>query len=558
MTPSSPAIDRISGGLLRFSIRSSAVLLLLISTPDPALSGVPSRKASGRLFQTSDRCFACHNGLMTPSGEDVSIGFDWRPSIMANSSRDPYWQASVRREITDHPESRAEIEDECSTCHMPMARYEAKQKGSGGQVFAHLPFDTRDSASRLAADGVSCSLCHQIAKDKLGTPESFTGGFVIDQPGAGGERPEYGPYKIEAGQTGIMKSSSGGFRPTDAEHIQHSEVCATCHTLYTKALGPDGKVIGRLPEQVPYQEWLNSSFRTTQSCQSCHMPVVKEQVPVTRVLGVPREEVSRHVFVGGNFFMLRMLNRYRGELKVAALPGELDAAAERTIKHLQSQTARIAIDGVHISSGRLEMEVDVENLGGHKLPTAYPSRRAWLHVTVRDANRRTIFESGALEADGSIRGNDNDADPERFEPHFTEITSANQVQIYESIMRDFRGSPTTALLSAVGYLKDNRILPRGFDKRGAIADIAVIGEAADDENFTDSRDRVHYSVPVGEAPSPFQIEAELWFQPISKRWASNLRSYDSRETRRFTEYYDTMASASAMILARAAATGGQH
>ena len=55
-------------------------------------------------FQTSDRCIACHNGLTTASGEDVSIGFDWRATIMANSSRDPYWQASVRRETIDHGE----------------------------------------------------------------------------------------------------------------------------------------------------------------------------------------------------------------------------------------------------------------------------------------------------------------------------------------------------------------------------------------------------------------------------------------------------------------------
>src|SRR6185295_18731542 len=77
-------------------------------------------------FHTSDRCIACHNGLMTPSGEDVSIGYDWRASMMANSSRDPYWQASVRRETMDHPESKAPIEDECSICHMPIVLYEAK------------------------------------------------------------------------------------------------------------------------------------------------------------------------------------------------------------------------------------------------------------------------------------------------------------------------------------------------------------------------------------------------------------------------------------------------
>ena len=61
------------------------------------------------MFQTSDRCLACHNGLVTPSGEDVSIGVSWRASIMANASRDPYWQAGVRRETIDHPQQSGAI-----------------------------------------------------------------------------------------------------------------------------------------------------------------------------------------------------------------------------------------------------------------------------------------------------------------------------------------------------------------------------------------------------------------------------------------------------------------
>src|SRR6201995_5785638 len=73
-------------------------------------------------FETSDRCIACHNDLKTPSGKDVSIGFNWRASIMANSSRDPYWQASVRRESIDHPEAKQEIADTCTICHMPAVR----------------------------------------------------------------------------------------------------------------------------------------------------------------------------------------------------------------------------------------------------------------------------------------------------------------------------------------------------------------------------------------------------------------------------------------------------
>jgi hypothetical protein len=534
-------------------LRKLLCLALGAACAGPAYRAAAAGKAPPH-FQTSDRCVACHNGLATSSGEDISIGLAWRPTMMANSGRDPYWQAGVRRETIDHPESRAAIEDECSICHMPMARFEAKLGGREGTVFSHLRFLPDDRGDRLAADGVSCSLCHQISKEKLGTRESFVGGFVIVGPNPQGERLEYGPYAPDAGHTRIMRTSTGGFRPTEAAHIRESEVCATCHTLITKALGPGGEQIGELPEQVPYQEWLHSEYRRQRSCQSCHMPQVEEEVAITSVLGQARAGVSRHVFVGGNFFLPRILNRYRNELAVAALPEELTAAAERTAVHLQSESARVSIGRLEVRGGRLEAEVSVENLGGHKLPTAYPSRRVWLHVVVWDGSHRTVFESGAVNATGSIRGNDNDDDPARFEPHYAEIRSPDQVQIYEAIMGDSRGAVTTGLLHALDYLKDNRLLPMGFDKRTAGKDVAVRGGALEDADFGGGGDRVRYSVELGEAQGPFRMEAELCYQPVGYRWAMNLKRYDAEEPRRFTGYYEAMSPASVVVLARAQAT----
>jgi hypothetical protein len=513
------------------------------------------------LFKTADECMACHNSLRAPSGEDVSIGASWRASMMANSARDPYWQAAVRRETLDHPTAAAAIQDECSKCHMPMARTEASARGREGEVFAHLPVGkaaTRDD--RLAHDGVSCTICHQITDEKLGTSASFTGGYVVSAARPLGKsshaadgRPIFGPFEVDKGLTRIMHSATE-FRQAEAPYVRQSELCATCHTLYTKALGPRGEEVGQIPEQVPYLEWRHSAFpREERSCQSCHMPAVEEEMRISSVLGQPRMGLARHAFVGGNAFMLRLLNRFRVELAVASPPGELDEAVRLTVRNLETASAAVSVERAEIAGGRLNVDVAVRNLTGHKLPTGYPSRRVWLHVTIRDRSGRPVFESGALAPSGSIEGNDSDIDPTRFEPHYAEVRAPDQVQIYESVMSDPAGVPTTGLLTGVRYLKDNRLLPRGFEKGSTGPDIAVIGGAAEDADFAGGADSVRYSVDVAGTDGPFQIDVELRFQSIAFRWAANLKQYDTAEPRRFVTYYGAMSSVSSEILARASA-----
>jgi hypothetical protein len=503
------------------------------------------------MFLTSHDCLACHNGLTTSAGEDVSIGVAWRASMMANSSRDPYWQAAVRRETIDHASAAHEIEEECSICHMPMSRTKATAAGQPSQIFAHLPIGTGSSEdNRLAADGVSCTVCHQIGAERLGSRESFTGGFVISPPAPSGERRMFGPFEVDPGRKSLMRSATG-MTPTDAPHIRDSELCATCHTLFTKALGAQGQVVGELAEQVPYLEWRHSAFvAEKRSCQSCHMPAVATPTRVSSVLGEERDGLARHTFLGGNFFMLRMLNKYRGDLGVEALPQELEAAAHATITQLQRDTATVAVTRAGLAGTQLDVEVSVENLTGHKLPTGYPSRRAWLHVTVRDGANQLLFNSGEITAAGLIRGNDNDADPARFEPHYAEIRSEDQVQIYEPVMQDPDGNVTTGLLRASAFIKDNRLLPRGFDKGAAGSDIAVIGAAREDADFTDRGDRVRYQIDTRGQAGPFLVEIELRYQPIGFRWAQNLKPYQATETQRFVSWYDEMAAGSSVVLAR--------
>jgi hypothetical protein len=506
------------------------------------------------LFVTSDRCVACHNGIVTQSGEEVSIGTAWASSMMANASRDPYWQASIRRETLDRPAAGAAIEHECAACHMPMARYMAKAAGGRGRVFAYLPVTHQVSgAGLLAADGVSCAMCHQVGAENLGRPESYTAGFVVDTTSQPGSRRIFGPFDIDAGRVSLMRSSAG-FRPEKAAHIQSSELCASCHTLYTHALNEKAEVVGTLPEQVPYLEWKHSAYSGVRTCQSCHMPVVEGETPITGIVGKPRQGFSRHVFRGGNFFIPRILGSQRDALGVTASALEMETGSFRTARHLETEAAEVTVLGGGVKNGVLGVEVTVANLAGHKLPSAYPSRRAWVHLTMRDGSGNLIFESGRLNPDGSIAGNDNDEDGSRFEPHHTEIGRGDDVQIYESILAGPGGEVTTGLLTAIRYAKDNRLLPEGFDRAAADQDISVKGRAAEDADFQGGGDRTRYAVRIGNAGGPFEVRAELIYQPISYRWARNLGLQPSAESDRFVSFYKASSGNTAVVLSRAALT----
>jgi hypothetical protein len=272
------------------------------------------------------------------------------------------------------------------------------------------------------------------------------------------------------------------------------------------------------------------------------------------VLPQPRADFGRHVFRGGNFFMLQLLNRYRGQLGVQAPPQEYGSAVQRTLQHLGSAAATLSLACGPVADGRLEAKVTVRNLAGHKLPTAYPSRRVWIHFTVADASGKVVFESGAFAANGSIRGNDNDAHPDRYEPHHDRIDRSGQVQIYEAILAAPDDTITTGLLTASHYAKDNRVLPRGFDKQTARAEIAVHGKARSDASFRAGNDMVQYVVDVSAGQRPFQVSAELWYQPIGYRWAQNLGVRRTAEANRFLSYYRSLASGSAVVLTRASAS----
>jgi hypothetical protein len=513
----------------------------------PAQSG-PLSTFTTADFSGSSVCARCHIGLQDQSGADVSMPTDWRSTMMANAGIDPVWQAKVSSEVARLPKLQAVIEKKCTTCHMPMAETQAITDGITVRALEDGFFDPNHPLHTAAIDGVSCTLCHQVSNINLGEMVSFSGSYFIDTNTNAPNRLIYGPY---TNPFGMPMQNQSGFNPVFGEHMLSAEHCATCHNLYTPYVDADGNILGEFPEQTPYTEWAYSEFGgDNQSCQSCHMPLAEGGVVISQMPMrlSPREPFFKHYFVGGNYFMLQILADWGGELEVSADQAELSTTQSRVLDQVENNTAQLSLQEATLDGNTLTAILQVNILTGHKFPTSFPSRRAWLHVTVTDANGKVVFESGKPNANGTITGNAADFDGTTYEPHYDLVTQADQVQIYEAIMANSDGEVTYTLLRAASYAKDNRLIPPGTPKADLPEDIAVYGNAASDSNFISGGDLVTYQIDVSEAQGPFTINAELLYETLSYRFVQDLLKDKTSLTNRFGTYYQ-MADKTPLVVA---------
>ena len=134
----------------------------------------------------------------------------------------------------------------------------------------------------------------------MGDESSYDGGYVIDSTQPVGERVNDGPYAVTEESAVSMKSVSG-YSPMMGNHIQTSEMCGACHTLYTPTVDNNGDVAGLFPEQMPYIEWLASDYPDHRSCQDCHMPEI--QGLHLSVTGASGAAITRSILLLGGIFM---------------------------------------------------------------------------------------------------------------------------------------------------------------------------------------------------------------------------------------------------------------
>ena len=498
------------------------------------LGGLPD--TINALFYGSGKCAGCHgedpNDLASipgqvfpmeplPDGPDVNVVDDWRSSIMANSTKDPFWRAKVRHEVLTNPSHGAGLEDKCTSCHAPVGHFSAHHEGTEYYTLLEALTDS------MALDGVNCAVCHQQDPEGIGTRFSGDMTFVEDTIFGpyGGGKDEY-PVQYQPMQQFI------GFYPMYGEHMAKSESCAACHSLITNSVDLEGEYTdSTVIEQATYHEWLNSAYAEGPNaieCQGCHVPRIDE--PVTIAAGYawlqPRSPFGLHYFVGGNTHMLRMLRNNVDSLDLSATESQFDSTIARSLDMLENQTLEVNLDVSGTpAEGDMSIEVELINLAGHKFPSGYPARRAWVELTMA-ANGDTVFHSGAWDpSTGSIDGQLNVA----WEPHHDTISQQDQVQIYELVLGDVNGDPTTLLERAYAHLKDNRMVPLGFSNDHPVGDTtAVIGSALNDPNFNvdalglegNGGDKVIYKIPGELMGQNVDITCQVWYQSLPPKWVA--------------------------------------
>lgn len=496
----------------------------------------PQSLGASNHFVTAEACGQCHSAgtavLRDAKGRDVAPVSQWRGTMMAHAARDPFYLATFAQELAHRPGATRAIESLCARCHAPAAVFDLEADGD------HLSFASLTSGTgkvpELARDGVTCSLCHQIQPDGLGAPTTYDGAFVIKD-----ERRIFGPHANP--QVGPMQTFVS-YTPTEASHMGQSALCATCHTVVTKALDANGKPVGpEFVEQGAYLEWRASDYRTeapagvrAASCQSCHVPPIDEDgSPIVSVLSLfpatglgPRAPIGRHVFVGGNAEMLRVIGDARDWVGTLAPQPALDAQVARSEALLRSGVA-LSITSATASA----LTVRVENRSGHKFPTGYPSRRAWLHVVAKDAGG-VRFESGRWDEYGRIvdaAGAPLDG-RDQVRLHRDVVRSASEAQIWELVPGDAKGRPARSLLDAVAPLKDDRILPHGF-VAGLGVLVPPVGTEGD-ANFGASDD---VTFAYGALPKGATITVELLYQSTRPSELENLAGEPTPFGRRFLD-----------------------
>ena len=466
----------------------------------------------------------------------------------------------------------------------------------------------------LGRDGISCTTCHHVRlDDKTPFGETFTGDFRIgkaDELIGPFDKPKQVPMKHALGITA-----------QENDQVLSSKICGSCHSIVLPVFAADGRALkDNSLEQATYVEWALSDFRDgaqkAQSCQQCHMqssypglatPLDFKIASIEEATDFPETEnrlsradidlarrpgYARHTLVGLNVFFNQMAQQFpdilgirvQDPMLVSKGIAPLFTTSDAMVDQAKNRTIALSITTAKVEGSQLIADVKIQNLAGHKFPSGVGFRRAFIEFNVVDENNNPLWTSGGTSPTGvlvdqnekPIKGEffwKSDCVPmtaaeqkDWYQPHYSEITRQDQVQIFQELSKDPQHKLTTSFLGIAERVKDNRLLPAGFDASVALAEKEKLGSTkmsaarvveevkpilpaagggmTKDGDFGPGGDVVRYRVPLADLQrTPGSVTATVYYQAIppyylQDRFCTAGRSPDTRRLFFLTGHLD--------------------
>lgn len=324
-----------------------ALVTLAACAPAPAAPVVvlEPRTRHQLVFRSPEQCRECHPQHVA----------DWEGSMHAYAMTDPVFHALTNVVAQDF---QGQVGQLCTQCHTVPGFL-----GNETPVTqdAHGNWSQRtEGLSPAAQAGVSCDVCHQMTA-------------VLEPMNA----------SIQLSPDGTIRGPIADPMPTDFHASVESplhrtgEICTGCHNFVLP-------IVARpVPLETTAREWQDEYLAGggDRQCQDCHMAPRTGEAAV----GGPTRTVHAHTFAGVDIALVDFPDRARQRMLVEEL---LRSAVEMSVV--------VASDG---SSA----DVSVRNLAGHAIPSGVTTeRRVWVEATLLDAAGATLWQSGALDAEGNL------------------------------------------------------------------------------------------------------------------------------------------------------------
>ena len=483
-------------------------------------------------------CTFCHGGY-----DEAQEPYErWSGTMMANSMRDPVFQAAMtiaNQDLTD-------VGTFCLRCHAPGGWVDGRSVPSDGSDLDGTDFE-----------GVSCHVCHRLVDPIPDAANPFEDTAILAALAAAPSDSHNGQFVLdpEDRRRGPFDLGAFGFHDwRESPYHRESLLCSTCHEVSNPAFSrvggatpaasdtydlntlgtehPTHDKTDQFPIERTYTEWALSDFGAgpvemggrfggnktdVSTCQDCHMPDADGTACQPFLNGANRTDLPQHNFNGANSWVPRAI--YSLDQSLSLYPsthvnGQPLEVFEAVIARNKAML-RAASD-LSLSKVGSDVVVRITNQTGHKLPTGYgEGRRMWINVQFFGPHDTLIAERGHYD-------------------YATADLTTGDTKVYEilhgldSAMATLTGLPAGesfhfGLNNTI--VKDNRIPPRGFDNAAFEAGQAQpVGASYGDGQYWDD---TAFAIPTGASYAIVSV----YHQTTSKEYIEFLQSENTTDSK---------------------------